>query len=566
MMRDQRGCGSPSFFASSPLPLSLILSLLLALLHDSAADRSNVLLGSHERLHRSLTISEDVQHRSNLVSGSSTEAAETAGRVLENSASLMTQTVDLRSRQHLAQKAKVMHQLGMMPGMGVGKELLKVMALCAVLGIAFKMLSSACASKRCDCRRFKPIGKFMLNSGYDEFERFDMVVSVHSVQDVPKDGFLGKKEYKVKVSFNWSNCETSGTKDMRWEQTKKVEVPQGASECRIALFSLGKIKDSKVAEVVLETKADMLDKDSFWGEKQKFKLESKGNSCGTLLMTFRRRGEDGEDGAGCMADLPIEGVDETSALAVELTEAMEELENTPGFVKPEGKFKGELKVALLAKALSGPLREINLKGKDVGVTYVKVVNCNFAELRGDDMADEMATQKEKAKKKGLPAPEKKWYWAWYEDKKTAEHPKRWHYPDGFFPIAGITSVHRSPERQDQFIVKYSAGEGKEAMVYRREAGKSLDAWVEGLDLCFTEVRKMLKESKDSKEKTSQGLARMRQMHQQWVQQKGMPQNEEQWTQWFTWFRENNFDDDLIRKLYQEIAANPSGNAKPKKKK
>lgn len=27
-------------------------------------------------------------------------------------------------------------------------------------------------------------------------------------------------------------------------------------------------------------------------------------------------------------------------------------------------------------------------------------------------------------------------------------PEKWHFPDGFFPLATMTAVHRSPERQD----------------------------------------------------------------------------------------------------------------------
>ena len=40
-------------------------------------------------------------------------------------------------------------------------------------------------------------------------------------------------------------------------------------------------------------------------------------------------------------------------------------------------------------------------------------SCNYAELQGSKMVEEMAKQKEKAEKKGLKAPEKKWYWVWY---------------------------------------------------------------------------------------------------------------------------------------------------------
>ncbi|CAE8602543.1 unnamed protein product [Polarella glacialis] len=61
------------------------------------------------------------------------------------------------------------------------------------------------------------------------------------------------------------------------------------------------------------------------------------------------------------------------------------------------------------------------------------------------------------------------------------------------------------------------------------------------------------------------LTRTKGLHQEWVQQNGgAPQNEEQRTQWFQWLKQKNFDDDLIRQLYQEITSPPK-DKKPKKK-
>merc|ERR1719221_338720 len=99
-----------------------------------------------------------------------------------------------------------------------------------------------------------------------------------------------------------------------------MEVPQGASECAITLMSLGKFKDATVADYVLETKKDLLDKeDEIFGKKQKLKLESKGKVVGTLAVTFRRGG-DSATGA-----IPISGIDEDSALAIEIMKHIEEL-------------------------------------------------------------------------------------------------------------------------------------------------------------------------------------------------------------------------------------------------
>ena len=70
---------------------------------------------------------------------------------------------------------------------------------------------------------------------------------------------------------------------------------------------------------MLETKRDMLDAKKFWGEKKKLKLENKGKLVGTILITFRN--QDDEDGGGGGGELPIEGIDEDSALAIAIREA-----------------------------------------------------------------------------------------------------------------------------------------------------------------------------------------------------------------------------------------------------
>merc|ERR1719183_966553 len=106
----------------------------------------------------------------------------------------------------------------------------------------------------------------------------------------------GEKSFKVKVAFKWSQFVTSSTKDMKWNQTKGTDVPQGADECVISLYSEGKIKDSLLGEYVLETKRDMLDAKKFWGEKKKLKLEHKGKLVGTIIVTFRKGDFDGDGG------------------------------------------------------------------------------------------------------------------------------------------------------------------------------------------------------------------------------------------------------------------------------
>mmetsp|Transcript_36296 Transcript_36296/g.91435 ORF Transcript_36296/g.91435 Transcript_36296/m.91435 type:complete len:583 (+) Transcript_36296:132-1880(+) len=427
---------------------------------------------------------------------------------------------------------------------GMGKDLMKMAAFCVIFTLAYKMISGFCATKRADCRRCKPIARFLMYIGYDDFETFDTVVSVHSVGEVKKEGMFGEKEFKIVISFNYSKFETSGTKDCRWEQTKAIEVPQGASECEVTLWSLGTMKDSKIASCTFETKKHMIDSEDFYGIKKKYKLEMKGKLVGTAYVTFRKKGEGG------LSDLPIKGIDEESGLAIEVLKEWEELCATPGYVPPEGKLEGDQAIFVLSKVLTDELREINEKGKEEGKVYIRVIKCNFADLQGDDRDEEVRKQMEKAKKKGLTQLEQKWYWCWYENKKAAE--KKWTHPDGFFPMASISQVARAPERNDEFMVKYTGTDGKSLQRYRREAGKGLDVWVDGLELAFQAARHIIKEQKDGQAKEEAALARMQAMHQQWLQTRGMPTDQASWKQWFEYFKSNNYEEELITKFYQQL--------------
>jgi len=422
---------------------------------------------------------------------------------------------------------------GMIP-----REAMKCLMACTCLLILFKLLSTIdCYSKKLDCRRCKFIARFLMHIGWDEFTTFRATVTVHSVADIVNKGMMGgEKVFKVKVAWRWSQFITTSTADMKWEQTKGMDVPQGADECVITLYSEGKIKDTYLGEYVLETKKDMIDAKKFWGTKKKLKFENKGKLVGTISITFRNSEDDGEGGA---ADLPIEGVEQDSALAIAVREAYEEMVKDGIIQKPppksappptegaapegeEGaapeapaeappseeevpKLEGNQKIDCLGRCCTGPLREVNSEGKEAGKAFIRVINCNFAELQGDDMKAEMAKQMRKAQEKGLQSLPRKWYFVWYEDKKSAYHAQKWHEPDGYIPMTAISKINRQPERNDQFVITYSEDGSKNTLVYRRDGGKSLDVWVDGLDMCFNATRELVKEEKENEERRKRGL-------------------------------------------------------------
>jgi len=138
------------------------------------------------------------------------------------------------------------------------------------------------------------------------------------------------------------------------------------------------------------------------------------------------------------------------------------------------------------------------------------------------MQEELKKQWKKAQEKGLHELQKKWYWVWYEDKKAAYHDTRWHEPDGYIPMTAISKINRQPERNDQFIISYSNEGKKDVLIYRRDGGKSLDVWIDGLELLFNECRSVAKDEKDAEEKAKKEWAQQSQQQQGYPQQ-GYPQ-------------------------------------------
>lgn len=481
--------------------------------------------------------------------------------------------------------------------------MMKGAGACILCLILYKLLSKIdCAAKRMDCRRCRLCSKLLLATGYDEFPTFRVTVTVHSVQDIKNKGLLGEKEFKVQVGFKWSKFITTPTKDMRWDQTKGMDVPQGSDECNLILVQEGKFRDSTVGTFTLETQREMISAKRFWGEKKKFKLEGKGGKLvGTLLITFRKSEDDDEDP---MSQLPIDGVDEDCAMAIAIRDAHEEMVKEGLVVDPKKiydkkkkeaqtkkaaeaakaaalarakgedgeaaaaavnaedleiefempQLKGDLKLDCLSRCISGPLREIDKEGKEAGKVYVRCVGCNFAELQGDNMKEEMSKQWKKAQEKGLNQLEKKYYWAWYEDKKAAYSDSKWHYPDGYIPMTAISSVHRSPERNDQFVVKYNDDGKKEAFIYRREQGRGLDVWIDGIDITFEEARKQTKDKKEggkNEEDKANSEWRAKQMSKAYFKRWGKPKNEQEWDTWQEEMMKQGIRADVLFELRQE---------------
>lgn len=554
---------------------SMVISVVVFLLVSMATDAERAVSKSSLALSSDDDIAADDNMQTSYIdeidNDGSIEATTTAGHMAHHKLEGINQTFNAKTFTKAESylevqlgEANMQMQKTQSGFFSLGKFAVGAAASLACVAVLYKLCGKInCNSRKFDVRRCSPIARFLLYVGYDEFPSFRTTVSVHNIKDVLDKSVFGKGSFKVTVKFYWSKFETAPTQDMRWEQTKTIDVPQGASSCYMTLFREGKLGDKKIGEIEFDTKKDMLDKANFWGEKQNLKMETKGKLVGTLMITFRKIGggngggaddgsdSDGEGGVGSGArgggegGPIVSGVSQDSPLHVEFLKTFED-ENLP---VPSSTLDSEKGLALLAKVLSGPLREVNKKGKESGKVYVRVINCNFAELQGSDRSEVLRDQVAKAKKKGLQQLEKKWYWCWYEDKKAAE--KKWNHPDGFIPLAAVTSVHRSPERQDQFLLRYSDDGGKDQLVYRRETGKGLEVWMDGGELLVKEVRKQYKDKKKEEDKNEQALKQMEKIHATWVKQYGVPKNQVQWKQWVDNLKSLGYPDPLIQKFFQE---------------
>lgn len=307
----------------------------------------------------------------------------------------------------------------------------------------------------------------------------------------------------------------------------------------------------------------MLDKeDTFFGEKQQLTIDMNDKPVGKLVVTFRKivEGEgEGPSGGGSSGEL-IKGIEIESALGVECQKASEEAKEE-GRDFGVGPLEGDNKIELLGRVLCGPLRLINKKGKETDCLFCHLVHCNYSEWKkrggekvsSSELKAEVKKQTEKARAKGLTAPEKKWYWAWYPAKRDYEN--SWDKPDGFISVVAITSVHRTPSRQDEFVLHISEEGVKDELRYRREAGKDLNCWIDGLEKVQMEVRNAKKAGKTA-EKRSEAenkgkKANIGEMKDAMKARGGYPQNDDQWRAWFEYFKGQGYDEDVIRQLWQE---------------
>lgn len=414
-----------------------------------------------------------------------------------------------------------------------------------ILGfIAYEVISRKidCEGKGMDPRTWEKksrnIKTFLRWCGYDEFDEFSVHVKIHSVKDVKDTAWVGKSAFKVEVRFRWSRFMTTATQDMNWQESAYMDVPQGAHICRITLLSEGLRKDKEVGRLELETKYHLIDRPFFWGKQQRLQMtDAKDNPCGIVIATFRRvETKEGE--------VPlIEGLQARSELGCEIEQAAEEEPRMDQGPRPK---RGEEKLQLLSRVLNGALDEA--AGGKYERCYVKLINCNFADLQGVNRQKELAKQIEKARKQGLTELPKKWYFCWFPDKSAAEAPG-FPNPDGFFVMTALLKVETT-KTTGEFLVRYSQDGAPIEIKYKRR-DKSAEVWVEGLEIFRQEVKKLAEITKGV-EAVKDKLPRMYDTHNQYLKEKGTPESMDDWKQWFAYFKQKGFTEEMCKAFYVDL--------------
>merc|ERR550514_2467832 len=169
---------------------------------------------------------------------------------------------------------------------------------CAICVMAFACLgwlySKVCA---CSVRDMRCCSRLLLRTGWDKFETFHMVVTIHAVKDLQP----GRKFIRVEAgSQSFDTTEQQGA-NAQWEESQKIKVTQGTSSIVIKVMKPGTFKDKTAGTVKLRVLEDLMG-----GEKAKpgskfpakrwyILLNAKGRGEGSVKLSFLKTGAGSKD-------------------------------------------------------------------------------------------------------------------------------------------------------------------------------------------------------------------------------------------------------------------------------
>ncbi|KAF4734656.1 hypothetical protein FOZ62_026041, partial [Perkinsus olseni] len=388
----------------------------------------------------------------------------------------------------------------MIPGgglLGAAGSAAGVFAIFAVCGFCLRWCFAKCRQcwKGFDVRAFCGIDRLFLAWGIDKHPGFFIMITVHSAKDFRNTSLLGKANLYVVMEAKYESCKTMVNKNAKWEETRRLAVPQGCSHVKLSLMDRksGPRSDSLIGSVQWSVDKHFFKQaDKFLNVRKEHKLHAKdGSVAGQISLTFRK--VDGTvDDSDVDEDPLLEGLDPDlhPALYGEVLNVMgdEVLRN----------LQGSRKVKLLASVLQGRLeRRKSTRSLRGGGAEVFAAVCQLLPRGSSDSEPDIEDLKRKAQEKGWAKDyvPKKWYWCLWESRKEFE--KDPEDPDVMISVLSITSVHRDTAQSNYFSFKYKNSDGKSIEERYRTIRRDREVWGDGLELLRLECR-LLKKSENDK--------------------------------------------------------------------
>jgi hypothetical protein len=399
---------------------------------------------------------------------------------------------------------------------------------CACLVVVYHWIKKNCTFlKKADIRKIPGVGACFLRSGIDQYEKFTVLLQLHSVKDLPKTTSLGNPKLYVTVQARYEYLKTRVSAFGKWEQIMNLTVPQGTSEIYITVWdqkTLG--SDVEIGTAAFEVDGTLKGNANFYGRKKIYKLlkEDSAGSFGQISLTFRQGGDKSVSQDPFVKDLDP---DSKPALYSALLDLVSEMDES----KVPRNLEGPEKLELLAKVLQGKLTP----SKSKEAVFCAVVEL-FPSANSDSESEgetDMEKLAEKAKKKGLSYIPKKWFWATYPSKKEfAKSPEK---PTTRIPILSISSVHTDPQSPgDLYLRHFSKGSKKSKVELKYKCvDTDVEVWSDGIDM-FREECRNLKVVQQKRQE-------------EW----GQLSLDDKFQEWMSFYRGQGYTDDELKEYYEQ---------------
>ncbi|KAF4667341.1 hypothetical protein FOL47_003627 [Perkinsus chesapeaki] len=382
--------------------------------------------------------------------------------------------------------------------LGVAGSAAGMLAMFAVCGLCLRWCFAKCGQmlKGFDIRTHCGIGRLFLAWGIDKHPVFCITVTVHSAKDFRNTSLLGSANLFVKVDAKYESCKTMVNKNAKWEETRRLTVPQGCSHIKLSLLDRksGPRQDTLIGSVQWSVDKNFFRQaDKFLNTRKDHKIHAKdGSVAGQVAITFRMLDAAAAADDSDVDEEPIlEGLDPDihPALYGEVLGVMGD--------DIQRNLCGSRKVKVLASVLQGRLERRRASRRlGGGGTEVFAAVCQLLPRGSSDSEPDIDELKRKAQEKGWAKDyvPRKWYWCLWENRKEFE--KDPEDPDVMVSVLSITSIHRDVGQSNYFSIKYKNSDGKSIEERYRTIRRDREVWVDGLELLRLECRLLKKAEND----------------------------------------------------------------------